>query len=231
MSAHSDSTIDMAARRDWLSQYRRANRALQPKVSEPRRAVGYERGNRLAPILVRCEVRQYGRFCDTVCTTGRWGCSAWSGRLRTGALMRLVAMFIAVGVVVPAITAVRISSAGAVVSADDAVAQPRIVAGLEEPLVPAAPTDAADDRALATALVAFRIAARLAPDEPAIYLAPLASFAKHHPHSGWTPRVRAALGLASRRAGYASRAIEAWQAAWAAGRHASDARARPLVDK
>ncbi|HSS01664.1 MAG TPA: hypothetical protein VLM79_31610 [Kofleriaceae bacterium] len=131
----------------------------------------------------------------------------------------------------PAITAVRMSSAGAVVRADDAVAQPRIVAGLEEPVVPVAPTAADDDRALDLALAAFRITALLAPDAPAIYLAPLARFAKDHPHSGWTPAVLGDLGLAYLRAGYASRAIEAWQAAWATGRHTSDARARPLVDK
>src|SRR5262249_31363440 len=38
-----------------------------------RRGVGYDRGSRSAAILVRCEVRQYGRFCDTVRTTGRGG--------------------------------------------------------------------------------------------------------------------------------------------------------------
>ena len=125
--------------------------------------------------------------------------------------MRLVAMFIAVGVVVPAITAVRMASAGAVVSTDDAVAPARIVAGLEEPLVPTGPTAADDDRALDMALAAFRIASLIAPDDPAIYLAPLARFAKGHPHSAWAPAVLADLGLAYLRAGYASRAIEAWQ--------------------
>jgi len=120
--------------------------------------------------------------------------------------MRLVAMFIAVGVVVPAIHIVRMSSAGAVVSADDAVSQTRIAVGLDEPLVPAAPTAADDDRALDTALAAYRIAALIAPGEPAIYLAPLASFAKNHPHAGWTPAVLANLGLAYLRAGYTSRA-------------------------
>src|ERR1051325_7605593 len=104
--------------------------------------------------------------------------------------MRLVAMFIAVGVVMPAITAVRMSSAAAVVS-DDAVEHMRIIAGLDEPLVPAAPTAADEDRALDTALAAFRIAALIAPDEPALYLAPLASFAKDHPHSGWTTALAA----------------------------------------
>src|SRR5437870_9249339 len=95
----------------------------------------------------------------------RQPCIRTSRQSRTGAPMKRLAMFIAVGVVVPAITAVRMSSAEAV-AAGDAGTPARIVAGLDEPLVPTAPTSPDEDSALDAAIAGFRIAALLAPDDP-----------------------------------------------------------------
>src|SRR5262245_28660307 len=147
-------------------------------------------------------------------------------------MKRRVAMFIAVGVVVPAVMALKMSSAEAVVPPGDPVAaSPRIVAGLDEPLVPSSSTSPDEDSALDAAIAAFRVAALFAPTDPAFHLAPLVAFARTHPDCGWTAAVLTNLGLADQRAGLFSGGLAAFQAAWKAGRTGSDARAKPLVDR
>ncbi|HEY0988387.1 MAG TPA: hypothetical protein VGD80_15090, partial [Kofleriaceae bacterium] len=107
----------------------------------------------------------------------------------------------------------------------------RIVPGLEEPLVATRPTTADEDAALDTAIAMFRVAAALAPSDVALYLSPLVHFVSTHPRSGWRVAVLGNLGFAYDRAGYVSRALDSWRAAWQEGRAATDARAAALVDK
>lgn len=103
----------------------------------------------------------------------------------------------------------------------------RIVVGLDEPLVPTAPTSADEDRALDAAIAAFQTAA--SPD--GFPLAGFARFAESYPRSAWRVAVLTNLGLAYYRAGYFGRALDSWQVAWNEGRNARDARAKALVDR
>jgi hypothetical protein len=146
---------------------------------------------------------------------------------------RQVATFVAGGVVVCAGMMVWTGSAAGQRTEPGAPAgfPLRIVPGLDEPLVPTRATSADEDGALDTAIAAFRVVAALAPADPALQLQPLVHFAATRPRSGWRTAVLANLGFAYHRAGYASRALECWRAAWQDGRAASDPRAVALVDK
>jgi len=127
-----------------------------------------------------------------------------------------------------------------VVLTGDAAARPgepaapaagRVIAGLEEPLVSTRPTSTEEDRSLDLAIAAFRIAAARTSSDGPIHLVLLARFVEGHPSSGWNAAVLANLGISYYRGGYFARALDCWQAAWAAGRDATDPRARALVDR
>jgi YD repeat-containing protein len=98
-------------------------------------------------------------------------------------------------------------------------------AHLAEPLVRAAPTTPEDDLALARAVAAYE--RRAQPGD----VASLTVFLSDHPQTGWAPAVLTNLGLLYLHEGYFSRAIDAWQKAWAAGKDATEPRARAMVDE
>lgn len=94
-----------------------------------------------------------------------------------------------------------------------------------EPLVSTAPTTSVEDAALSKAVEAYR--RRADPGD----LSSLIRYLTDHPHSGWSAAVLTNLGLSYLHDGYFSRAIAAWQDAWAEGRNAEDPAARALVDR
>ncbi len=96
----------------------------------------------------------------------------------------------------------------------------RIVRGFSEPLVPTKPTTADEDRDIAEAT--------RSPDGAK---APLLAFLAAHPDSGWNAAIHVDLGVAYYREGFFSKAIAHYQAAWDAGRGATDVRAEALVDR
>jgi len=57
------------------------------------------------------------------------------------------------------------------------------------------------------------------------------TFLSRHPHSGWSTALWTNVGLSYLHDGYFSRAIDAWQKAWAEGQDASSPEARVLVDR
>ena len=126
--------------------------------------------------------------------------------------------------------------AGAVAPARGAIApgQDQPVAGiatgfaimhLAEPLVATGPTGAAENAALAQAVAAYERRRDL--DD----FSSLTGFLSAYPRSAWRVAVLTNLGISYLHYGYFSRAIEAWEAAWREGKHASDRRARALVDR
>jgi RHS repeat-associated protein len=84
-----------------------------------------------------------------------------------------------------------------------------------EPLVPAWHTRSAENRDLATALLAYD-ARRRAGTLDAVES--LVSFLSAHPETPWRPSLLVSLGTVYRRTGHFSKALEAWQSAWDAGR-------------
>ncbi|KWU24671.1 MULTISPECIES: RHS repeat-associated core domain-containing protein [Burkholderia] len=99
------------------------------------------------------------------------------------------------------------------------------VAGLAEPLVRAGATTPTEDGALSNALSTYR--ARSEPDD----IRSLTTFLAHYPHSGWAPAIYANLGFAYLHDGFLSKAIDAWQQAWALGKRANDPQAKAVVDR
>ena len=98
-------------------------------------------------------------------------------------------------------------------------------AHLPEPLVATAPTGAAEDAALLTAVNRYQNRAN--PDD----FSALTGFLAAYPKSGWRVAVLANLGIVYLHYGYVSRALDAWSAAWRDGKEASEPRARALVDR
>jgi YD repeat-containing protein len=94
-----------------------------------------------------------------------------------------------------------------------------------EPLVPIGPTSASEDNALADAVAAYE--RRVRADD----VSSLIAFLVAHPKSGWVSALQTNIGLSYLHYGYFSRAIEAWRAAWIAGKNATDPNARALVDR
>ena len=109
-------------------------------------------------------------------------------------------------------------------------AAPRVVRGLEEPLVATDETTAQDDGALERALARFEDPQYATLDFPQ-RAAPLADYLDKYPASPWRAAILTNLGMGYYHSGYFSRALEAWQGAWMAGRAAKDPKARALVDR
>ncbi len=103
------------------------------------------------------------------------------------------------------------------------------VPGLEEPFVATGATTTAEDAALHALLDQYQRQAPT-PDSPR-GLAAFERFLQDHPQSAWRLAVLTNLGLIHYQTGYFSRAIDAWTQAWAAGRTATDPRARALADR
>jgi RHS repeat-associated protein len=96
----------------------------------------------------------------------------------------------------------------------------------DEPLVPTGGSPgAAENAALASALVAF--SQRATADD----FSSLIAFLQNHPRSAWKPALLASLGLEYYKAAYYSRALDAWQEAWALGRNATDISGKFLGDR
>lgn len=85
------------------------------------------------------------------------------------------------------------------------------VSGFEEPLMAAGATSAAEDIALKAALQRYE-------PSSAAGLAAFDSFLAKYPQSAWRVSLLANLGLAYFHEGYFSKAIDAWEASWRAGR-------------
>lgn len=133
-----------------------------------------------------------------------------------------------------AVVALAILAAGPVAALaspggnDVAIAKVYHIPGLEEPLVAIGPTTPAEDRALWELITAYRAQAAGGGDG---HRALLEGFLTDHPESAWRTAVLTNLGLSYYREGYFSRAISAWSEAWAAGRSATEPRARAVADR
>nr|WP_200985154.1 RHS repeat-associated core domain-containing protein [Rhizobium rhizogenes]QCL10057.1 RHS repeat-associated core domain protein [Rhizobium rhizogenes] len=97
--------------------------------------------------------------------------------------------------------------------------------GFAEPLVKTKPTVVSEDEDLSSAVDAF------SHRQDSSDLSSLTTFLSKHPHSGWSTALWTNVGLAYLHDGYFSRALDAWQKAWAEGRDASSPEARVLVDR
>lgn len=97
-------------------------------------------------------------------------------------------------------------------------------AHLGEPLVSSSTTTKTEDDDLHSALIAYE--KRTSPDG----FAELHHFVELHPNSGWSAAVWANLGEKYYHDGYFSKAMHAWQEAWALGKNATNPKARALVD-
>ena len=136
---------------------------------------------------------------------------------RGGKLVLLLLLGIAFGAAAP--PASGQNPAAAQIEAELAAAH------LPEPLVATAPTGAAEDAALLTAVNRYQNRAN--PDD----FSALTGFLAAYPKSGWRVAVLANLGIVYLHYGYVSRALDAWSAAWRDGKEASEPRARALVDR
>jgi YD repeat-containing protein len=99
------------------------------------------------------------------------------------------------------------------------------VSGFAERLLPTGAPAAADDADLAAALDAYAREAQ--PDE----LGALEEFLATHPDSPWRVALLTNLGLVYYHYGYFSRAIDAWERAWAEGQGETDSAVTRLVDR
>jgi RHS repeat-associated protein len=96
----------------------------------------------------------------------------------------------------------------------------------QEPLVPIGGQPGADENAaLASALLGY--AKRSGPDD----FASLTGFLEEHPQSPWRAALLTVLGIEYHNTAYYSRALEAWQEAWALGQKAKDAKGKFLADR
>jgi tetratricopeptide (TPR) repeat protein len=98
------------------------------------------------------------------------------------------------------------------------------VPGFAERLIPTGPSQPADDADLAAALATY--ARQAQPDD----LGALEAFLAIHPASPWRVALLTNLGLTYYHYGYFSRAIVAWEQAWAEGRYETDPAVARLVD-
>ena len=107
----------------------------------------------------------------------------------------------------------------------DALAHAIQHAHLPDILVATGPTSPTDNADLSRALDAFK--ARSVPDD----VSSLTAFLAQHPNSPWAPALLTNLGILYLHYGYFSKAIAAWQEAWAEGQAATDPRAVALIDR
>jgi RHS repeat-associated protein len=105
------------------------------------------------------------------------------------------------------------------------------VPGLDDALVRLRPTSVKEDDALRAAASEFMSGAAEPRNDARSLMAPFEHFLLEHPDSGWNAAIRTNLGLAYYRHGYFTRALEALQEAWSAGKAAKDPLARLIVDK
>lgn len=82
-----------------------------------------------------------------------------------------------------------------------------------EPLAPVAATNAAENRDLARAVLAYRDAVSATGGADAV--TPLLDFLDRHPNSAWKPALLLNLGLIYRQTGHYSKALAIWQHGWA----------------
>ena len=101
----------------------------------------------------------------------------------------------------------------------------RQVSGFAEVLLPSSATTPNEDAALAAALDRYEQIGK--PDA----VVPLERFLAAHPNSPWRVALLTNLGLVHYHYGYFSRALDAWEQAWQAGRTATDPSVRALVDR
>jgi YD repeat-containing protein len=99
------------------------------------------------------------------------------------------------------------------------------VPGLEEPFVATAATSAAEDRALHSAIKTYR--QQHMPQDLSVFEA----FLREYPDSAWRTAVLTNMGLFYYQNGYFSKAINAWEQAWQAGRTATEPQATALADR
>lgn len=119
-------------------------------------------------------------------------------------------------------------SASASVPAHQAAESPskiHIVPGLEEPFVATGATTAEEDQALLAAIKAYR------QQQVAEDLSAFEAFLRDYPDSGWRTAVLTNMGLVYYHNGYFSKAIDAWEQAWQAGRAATEPQAKALADR
>ncbi len=95
----------------------------------------------------------------------------------------------------------------------------------EEKLVPAGPTSTAENAALLKSLSVYQ--AQSEKDDFSTFDA----FLRAYPHSAWRVALLADMGLLDYHYGYFSRALDAWQSAWEAGRDSHDPQVKALVDR
>ncbi|MCL4820599.1 MAG: hypothetical protein KJ067_15760 [Vicinamibacteria bacterium] len=95
----------------------------------------------------------------------------------------------------------------------------------EEPFIPERATRPDDNSTLVAAIEAF------VSSEDREDLSPWLLFVESHPDSPWTLSVLTGLSIASRRAGYFSRAMELSQRAWERGRGIEEPRARAIASR
>ncbi len=95
----------------------------------------------------------------------------------------------------------------------------------EERLVPIGETSADENAALATALLAY--AKRSGPDK----FASLTGFLEKHAQSAWRASLLTCLGLEYYKTAHYSRALEAWQEAWALGKSTTELKGKFLADR
>jgi RHS repeat-associated protein len=95
----------------------------------------------------------------------------------------------------------------------------------EEPLIATASTSRKEDEALSLAIKAYL--KRSSPDD----FQSLDVFLSDYPRSGWRVALLTNLGLSYYHYGYFSKAIDAWEMAWKAGKPVTEPRGKALVDR
>jgi RHS repeat-associated protein len=97
---------------------------------------------------------------------------------------------------------------------------------LPEPLVPVGgETSVRENRALAQAITAYARARSTERVEPFL------DFLAGHPRSPWRTSVLTGIGIVYRKTGYISRALAAWEEAWALGQDATDPYGRAIAER
>jgi RHS repeat-associated protein len=106
----------------------------------------------------------------------------------------------------------------------------RVVPGLEEPLIAVAPTSKLEDAALEAAIAAFHHPSK-PPTDFTDLAQPFVAFLSQYPQSAWRMAVLTNLGLGFYKAGYFTKATDAWEKAWNAGRGVTAPQAKALTDR
>jgi RHS repeat-associated protein len=96
----------------------------------------------------------------------------------------------------------------------------------EEPLVPmGGPTYPLENQALASALLTYLRGGDVED------VSPILGFLEGHAISAWRASLLTDLGIVYRRTGYFSKALKAWEEAWALARQETDPKARAMADR